>query len=68
MVVLWEMASYNSEVDGWQLGMVPVRAHMVEEIVQNYTVTLSKHSSFISFLTVESCSDGRWREDGLGCH
>ena len=34
--LLWEMVSYNSESDGWQFGMVPVRANSVEDIVQNF--------------------------------
>ena len=66
--LLWELASYNSESDAWQLGMVPVRAHSVEDIVQNYTVNCAKKSCIISFSTVASCGDGSWGGDRVGSH
>ena len=64
--LLWELASYNSESDAWQLGMVPVRAHSVEDIVQNYTVNCAKKSCITSFPTVASCGDGSWGKDRVG--
>ena len=66
--ILWEMESYNNQVDGWQFGMVPVRAHSVEDIVQNYTVNCSQNLSITSFSTVTSCGNGSWRRDRVGCH
>ena len=58
--LLWEMVSYNSESDGWQFGMVPVRANSVEDIVQNYTVNCAKNSLITSFSIVASCGNGSW--------
>ena len=64
--ILWEMESFNSQSDGWQLGMVPVRAHSVEDIVQNYTVNCAHESQLTSFSTVASCGDGSWGKDRMG--
>ena len=64
--LLWEMVSYNIQSDGWQLGMVPVRANSVEDIVQNYTVNCAKN--FIDNIFLNSCELWQWelgvRQDG----
>ena len=36
--LIWQLHSSQVVGDGWQEGMVPVRAHMVEDVIQNYTV------------------------------
>ena len=36
--LIWQLHSSQVAGDGWQEGMVPVRAHMVEDVIQNYTV------------------------------
>ena len=38
--LLWQLPISLVEGDGWAFGQVPVRAHMIADIVQNYTVTL----------------------------
>ena len=37
--LLWQLTSSSVESDGWAVGQVPVRAHMIDDVVQNYTVT-----------------------------
>ena len=66
--LLWEMVSYNIQSDGWQLGMVPVRANSVEDIVQNYTVNCAKNSLITSFSIVASCGNGSWGSGRMGSY
>jgi hypothetical protein len=39
VLVLWQMDVADLDNDGWQMGMVPVRAHTVDDVLQNYTVS-----------------------------
>ena len=36
--LIWQLQSSQVASDGWQQGMVPVRAHSVDDVIQNYTV------------------------------
>ena len=36
--LIWQLQSSEVAGDGWQQGMVPVRAHSNEDVIQNYTV------------------------------
>ena len=36
--LIWQLQSSEVAGDGWQQGMVPVRAHSIEDVIQNYTV------------------------------
>ena len=36
--LIWQLQSSQVAGDGWQQGMVPVRAHSNEDVIQNYTV------------------------------
>ena len=37
--LIWQLQSSQVVGDGWQQGMVPVRAHSIQDVVQNYTVS-----------------------------
>ena len=37
--LIWQLQSSQVVSDGWQQGMVPVRAHSIQDVIQNYTVT-----------------------------
>ena len=36
--LIWQLQSSQVADSGWQQGMVPVRAHSIEDVIQNYTV------------------------------
>ena len=36
--LIWQLQSSQVADNGWQQGMVPVRAHSIEDVIQNYTV------------------------------
>ena len=36
--LLWQLQSSQVAGDGWQQGMLPIRAHTVQDVIQNYTV------------------------------
>ena len=36
--LIWQLQSSQVLGDGWQQGMVPVRAHSIDDVIQNYTV------------------------------
>ena len=36
--LIWQLQSSQVDGDGWQQGMVPVRAHSIDDVIQNYTV------------------------------
>ena len=36
--LIWQLHSSQGVTDGWQQGMLPVRAHSIQDVVQNYTV------------------------------
>jgi hypothetical protein len=64
VVLLWEVTSAQVSSEAWHLGQIAVRAHIVEDIVQNYTVifkTVSYKHKWVS----HSCGLLRWGLHGI---